>query len=161
MADNEWTRPAAPPAPLYFNKKERDFVKMINDEIIERVIGQTVLYYAIDPEFTNYHPVYGEAIEKTFLPPIRVHALVAWEGLSTQVDKYADARQEISVGFHKRRLTEDQNLFVRMGDYVAYGNYYYEIIALNEGHQLFGQIDHPLEIIATCVRSREGSFDAS
>ena len=67
MADNEWSRPAQPPPPLFFNKKERDLVKQVNDELVERVIGQTVVYYPLSLEHTNYHPLYGEAIEKTFL----------------------------------------------------------------------------------------------
>ena len=70
MSD-EWNRPAQPPPPLFLGKKERDLVKQVNDELHERVIGQQVIYYAIDVENTNYHPLYGEAIEKTFYPPMR------------------------------------------------------------------------------------------
>ena len=46
MAD-EWKRPAAPPPPLFVGKKERDLVKQVNDELIEKVIGQQILYYPI------------------------------------------------------------------------------------------------------------------
>ena len=80
MADNKWTRPDNPPPPLFLGKKERDLVKQVNDELIERVIGQTIVYYPIDIDRTDFHPVYGEAIQKTFLPPVRVHALVEFEG---------------------------------------------------------------------------------
>ena len=44
MADNKWTRPENPPPPLFLGNKERDLVKQVNDELIERVIGQTVVY---------------------------------------------------------------------------------------------------------------------
>ena len=81
---NEWSKPAAPPPPLFLGKKERDLVKQVNDELIERVIGQQIVYYPIDLETTNYHSLYGEAIEKTFLAPVRVYALVEWEGMETQ-----------------------------------------------------------------------------
>ena len=80
MADNEWTQPDAPPPPLFLGEKERDFVKQVNDELIERIVGQGIFYYPISMEHTNFHPLYGEAIEKTFLPPVRVYALVEWEG---------------------------------------------------------------------------------
>ena len=76
MSDNEWKQPDAPPPPLFLGKKERDLVKQVNDELIERVIGQEVVYYPISREHTNYHNLYGEAIEKVFLPPVRVYALV-------------------------------------------------------------------------------------
>ena len=161
MSDNEWSQPDAPPPPLFTGKKERGFVKQTNDEIIERVIGQTVAYYPISIEHTNFHDLYGEAIEKTFLPPIRVHALVEWEGLVTETGKFGiDRRSSITIHFHKRRLTEDQDLFVREGDFVLYGDIHYEIVQLDEPKQLFGQIDHRYEISAKCVRAREGKFNA-
>ncbi len=64
MSDNEWSRPASPPPPLFLGEKERNLVKQVNDELIEKVIGQQVLYYPIDMETTNFHELYGEAIEK-------------------------------------------------------------------------------------------------
>ena len=81
--DNKWDKPASPPPPMFFGTKERDLVKQVNDEIIERVVGQQILYFPLDLEHTNYHPIYGEAIEKTFLPPVRVHALVEYQGIET------------------------------------------------------------------------------
>ena len=74
MSD-EWESPAAPPPPLFLGKKERDLVKQVNDELIEKVIGQQILYYPIDLEATNFHELYGEAVQKTYLPPVRVYAL--------------------------------------------------------------------------------------
>jgi hypothetical protein len=160
---SEWEQPNNPPPPLFFNEKERNLVKQVNDELIERVIGQQILYYPLDVERTNYHSLYGEAIEKTFLPPVRVHALVEWGGIRTEytTDIGLDKTSQITIHFHKRRLTEDQDLFVREGDFVLYGDIYYEVVTLSEPKQLFGQIQHQLEITATCIKSREGLFDAS
>ena len=79
MSD-EWSRPKSPPPPLFLGKKERDLVKQVNDELIEKVIGQQILYYPIDIERTNFHELYGEAIKKSFLPPVRVYAMVCWLG---------------------------------------------------------------------------------
>jgi len=160
---NEWKQPDAPPPPLFVGKKERDLVKQVNDELIERVIGQTVLYYPIDLQRTNFHGLYGEAVQKNFLPPVRVQALVEYGGLKTKYNKNIglDKDQSIVIHFHKKRLTEDQNLFVREGDFVLYGDSYYEILSLEEPKLIFGQIDHKMEISAKCIRAREGLFDAS
>ena len=162
MAD-EWKKPAAPPPPLFLGKKERDLVKQVNDELIEKVIGQQILYYPIDLGTTNFHPLYGEAIEKTYLSPIRVYALIEWK---TEASEYMesvgiDKMWEITVHFHRRRLTEDQDLFVREGDFVLYGEHYYEIVGISQPKLLFGQVGKEFEIVAECKRARKGLFDAT
>ena len=72
-----------------------------------------------------------------------------------------DRTTDIKVMFHKRRLTEDQDLFVREGDFVKYGSIYYEIVKLNEPKHLFGQADTQFEIQAECIRARDGLFNAT
>ena len=120
------------------------------------------MYYPIDVGLTNYHDIYGEAIEKTFLPPIRVYALVEWDGIRTKTGNTGmDKDSSMTVHFHRRRLTEDQELYVREGDFVKYGDIYYEIVTLTEPRALFGQVDHKMEISAKCIRAREGLFDAT
>jgi len=164
MADetNKWSQPTQPPPPLFLGEKERDLVKQVNDELIERIVGQVLAYYPIDLQHTNFHPLYNEAIVKTFLPPVRIHALVEFMGQTTETDKYGiDKSVKIKVHFHKRRLTEDQNLFVREGDFVAYGENYYEIVKLEEPKELFGQADRRIAITAECIKSREGLFDGT
>ena len=163
MSDNEWSQPASPPPPLFLGKKERDLVKQVNDELIEKVIGQQILYYPIDLETTNFHDLYGEAIEKTFLPPVRVYALVNFdeEGSSYLDSVGIDNSSAVTVHFHKRRLADDQDLFVREGDFVLYGVRYYEIVKLSSPRRLFGQVDQKFEISALCRRARKGLFDAT
>mgnify|MGYP001387614475 CR=1 FL=1 len=160
---NEWKKPDAPPPPLFLGKKERDLVKQVNDELIEKVIGQQILYYSIDLETTNFHDLYGEAIKKNFLAPIRVYALVEFTDESTTYLEGAgiDHVSQIVVKFHKRRLEEDQNIYVREGDFVLYGDTYYEITKLSEPRKLFGQVDQTFEIAANCTRARKGLFDAT
>ena len=157
---SKWERPTQPPPPLFLGEKEKNLVKQVNDEIIERVVGQQILYFPIDMETTNFHPLYGEAIKKTYLPPIRVHALVVKEETETTYTNYGiDKVSNIVVHFHKRRLTEDQDLFVREGDFVLYDGQFYEISDISQPRYLFGQEGHKFEITATCRKAREGSFD--
>ena len=158
---DKWTQPAQPPPPLFLGEKERDLVKQVNDELIERVIGQAVVYYPIDIERTNYHSLYNEAIVKTFLSPVRVYALIEFQGEETATDKYGvDKTVKLKAHFHKRRLTEDQDLFVREGDFVLYGSFYYEIVTLAEPKQIYGQVEHKMEITAKCIRARGSLFNA-
>jgi len=160
---NEWKRPEQPPPPLFLGKKERDLVKQVNDELIEKVIGQQLLYHSIDMETTEFHDLYGEAIEKTFLPPVRIYALVEYTNFSTeQMPGFGvDKASEILIHFHRRRLEEDQDMFVREGDFVLYNDNYYEIVKLVESRLLFGQTNQEFEISATCKRAKRGLFDAT
>ena len=158
--ENEWSQPASPPPPLFLGEKERDYVKQVNDELIERVIGQDILYYPVSLEHTNFHPVYGDSINKIYYPTIRVYALVTWQEYETETTSMGiDRRPSIIVNFHKRRLTVDQDLFVREGDFVLYGETYYEITTLNEPKAIFGQIEHRMEVEATCIKARKGVFN--
>ena len=158
--DKKWSQPASPPPPLFTGQKEKDFVKQVNDEVIERVIGQTIVYYPISLEHTDFHNLYGEAIDKNFLNPIRVYAMVKYTSQATTTTPLGvDRVEKISIAFHKRRLTEDQDLFVREGDFVQYGEHMYEILTLEEPKWLFGQVESSFEIAATCVWAREGLFN--
>jgi hypothetical protein len=158
--DNKWSKPSNPPPPLFLGENERNLVKQVNDELIERVIGQAITYLPVSMERTNFHPLYGEAIEKSFMPPVRVYALVEFEGITTTTDHYGlDKEYPITVRFHERRLHEDQDLYVREGDYVQYGTSFFEIVSLKEDRQLFGQVDHLFQIEAKCIKTRKGLID--
>ena len=161
MSHNEWSQPPQPPPPLFLGEKERNLVKQVNDELIERVIGQGIFYYPISMKYTDFHRVYGEAIKKTFLPPVRVYALVVWEGYVTEMTNLGlDKRLSIKIHFHNRRITEDQDLYVREGDFVKYGDTFFEIVSWNQPRPLFGQVDNPVEIEVQCIKAREGTFNA-
>ena len=72
-----------------------------------------------------------------------------------------DKSWEINIFFHRRRLEQDQDLYVREGDFVLYNDFYFEIVKLTEKRLLFGQAGHEFEISARCRRARKGLFDAS
>jgi len=86
--------------------------------------------------------------------------MVKWVSQATSTTPLGvDRVEKISVAFHKRRLTEDQDLFVREGDFIQYGIHMYEILSLEEPKWLFGQVESSFEIGASCVRAREGLFN--
>ena len=156
--DNKWSKPSNPPPPLFLGEKERNLVKQVNDELLERVIGQQILYLPVSVDYSTFHPLYGEAIEKVFIPPVRIYTLVEFDGIKTTTENFGlDKEDSIIVRFHKRRLTEDQDLYLREGDYVMYGQRFYEIVSLTEDRQLFGQIDSLFQFAAKCIRTRRGT----
>jgi hypothetical protein len=157
--NNKWDQPEAPPPPMFFGKKERDLVKQVNDELAERVIGQPIAYYPISIEASNFNDIYGEAIDKVSLPPVRVYAYVEVENEQTN-DRYGyEYQTKLTVNFSQKRITADQNLYVRVGDFVQYGDQFYEIVrTYNDTRFYFGQVEHKFQISAECIRARTDSF---
>jgi len=51
-------------------------------------------------------------------------------------------------------------LFVREGDFVRFGEIFYEIVKLIEPKILFGQPESRFEVGAECIRARDGLFNA-
>lgn len=142
-----------------FGDKERNLVKQVNDELAERVLGQTIAYYPISVEDSNYSDIYGEAKEKVSLPPVRVFAYVQVDNDQTNTKFGYEYQTKLTVNFHRRRLVEDQNLFVRVGDFVQYGDVFYEIVkTYNDTRYYFGQVEHKFQISAECVKARNGAF---
>lgn len=160
--NDKWSQPSAPPPPMFFGKKERDLVKQVNDELAERVIGQTIVYYPVDIDKTDFHPLYGESVNKVCLPPVRVYAYVQVENEQTN-DKYSyEYKTKLSVHFHYKRLTADQNLNVRAGDFVQYGDVFYEIVRLyDDTRYYFGQVYHQFQVSAECRKARKGNFSVT
>ena len=161
MADpnNKWTQPANPPAPMFFGKKERNLVKQVNTELSERVIGQPIAYYPISIEESNFNTIYGESIEKVSLPPVRVYAYVIVDNEQTNERFGYEYQTKLTVNFSNKRITDDQNLYVRVGDFVQYGDFFYEIVkTFNDTRYYFGQVEHKFQISAECIRVREDSF---
>ncbi len=162
--NNKWTQPIQPPPPMFVGRAERDFVKQINDEVIEKVVGEQVLYFPIDVAATNFN-FYGEAINKTFLPPVRVYSLIEYTGSDRTQSQFGfDAVKNITVNFHRKRLTEDQDLVVTLGDFIQYDEYYFEIVDISKPKYLFGQDksfadNTSFEVVATCRQAREGVFN--
>ena len=156
---NKWNQPEAPPPPMFFGKNERDLVKQVNDELAERVIGQPIAYYAVDLEATDFNTTYGEAIDKVTLPPVRVYAYVIVDNEQTNERYGYDYTTNLTVNFNRRRLVEDQNLYVRPGDFIQYGSVFYEIVKIyNDTRYYFGQVEHKFQVSAECIRAREGLF---
>ena len=54
---NEWSQPVQPPPPLFLGEKERNLVKQVNDELIEKVINEKMKI-----ESPRYHQLYNQVL---------------------------------------------------------------------------------------------------
>lgn len=145
--------------PLFIGHEEVDFFDSINKELIQKIIGQRVIYYAVSDQHTNTHRLYDEAIKKTTYQPIEINALVLYnEPLQTANQFSIDTVYSIEVYFHYHEL-EERKIIPREGDFVKFGKIVYEIEKLNQPQLVYGQINNKVMVKAVCRVSRKGQFE--
>lgn len=142
----------------FITQKELAFIARVNKELIQKVIGQELLYYAILADKTQTNDLYNEAIQKVWSGPTKVNALVFYENSTEQVSSLPpDSKFNIDVYFHKYELQE-RNLEPRMGDFVRFGDITYEILSVTQPQIIFGMIDQKVMVRCPCAPARQGKF---
>ncbi len=151
--------PGVNPVPLFVSSRELDFFTGINKELIQRIIGQKIVYYSVSEELTKTHSLYNEALRKTTLRPVEINALILFvDPQQTNTNFGIDTIYKIEVYFHKSELAE-RLIVPHEGDFVKFGAVFYEIEQLTEPQITFGQIDHKVMLKAVCRVSRQSQFD--
>lgn len=142
----------------FIRTKEIAFFKEVNKELIQSVIGQEVIYWAISLEKTRLNELYSESIDKVYTSPVKTNALVYYENTTESVGNMPpDAKFNIDVYFHNGEL-DDRNLKPKMGDFVQFGEVIYEITSVTQPQLFGGMIDQKVMTRCPCVPARKGQF---
>ena len=145
---------------LFVGTRELDFFNDISREIMKDVIGQKVFYYPIDYARTLVHDLYQEAPQKVFDHPIEIAALVKWNQseLNTGIAGHDSIRQ-LDVHLHVRDLIY-RKINIAMGDFISYGESFYEVVGIVGADTVFGQVEYEMGVKLSCIQSREDQFMA-
>lgn len=147
-------------AQKYITTRELDLIDSWSRELIQDVVRQEVIYYAISYEDSRVHDVYDEAVVKQWLSPIRINARVEFDQTATATEGGTlDSTYSITVQLHPEECRE-RNLSPREGDFLEYGQVIFEITSVLLSQPAFGQINDKMKYELTCVPSREGQFKA-
>lgn len=122
-------------------------------------MGQEVIYYAMSREDTQVN-AYGESWEKSTLPPVRLNARVEY---GEPVVKSTAAGPDSELTLEVYCLTDElieRNLAPVEGDFVEFGQAYFEISGVTQPQLVFGQVNNRLMTKLSCVASREAQFSA-
>lgn len=142
---------------LFRSKHNIEYLKRKNRELVERVVGEKITYYAISKKFTRTN-IYGEAKEKIFEPPIEVYALVRWKDQVIKTDRFGqDVSYEIAF-FPLLDTLQEKNVSPREGDYVEYDSKQFEITQISYPRQMLGKEEENFYLQLDCVTVREGVF---
>lgn len=145
-------------AKKFVTERELKFINDRSKELIQRVVGEEVNYYALEISQNNVHRLYNEAIKKNWAAPVKVNALVLYDNSDVTTTGFGlDSKYTADVYFHTQELVE-RNVSPREGDFVEYGQIVYEITAVTQPQVVFGQINNKILTKCVCVPSRENQF---
>lgn len=146
--------------PLFRSRNDINFVKRINQELIERVIGERFTYYAISDEYTEDN-LYGESKEKIFHPPVSIYGLIEWQDQEPTTTEYGhDVVYKIKIFLSMESLTKI-NLVPVEGDMIEYDGKKFELLNMTEPVQIFGKSGATMGRTLECRSVRESTFKTS
>ena len=120
---------------LFGSARDFNLLTKINRELLSDIVEQEILYYKISLEDTNAN-LYGEALEKIFLTPVKLNCLITRGDQVITVDEMGpDLNRESSFAFLRKDL-EDSVVVPEVGDILLWQENYYEVDTVRE-NQLF------------------------
>jgi hypothetical protein len=143
--------------PLFRSKNDIAYLRRQNKEVVERVIGEKITYYAISNKFTKKN-FYNEALEKVFDAPVEVFALVKWKDQQGTTTKFG---QDLiyNISFYPLLSTlAELNLSPREGDFVEYDMKRFEITLITYPKQMLGKEEENFYLQLDCTTARDSTF---
>lgn len=123
---------------LFGSRKDFALLRGMNRELLREVIEQEIGYYKISLESTQAN-IYGEALTKTFLPPVLLQCLLTRADQVISMDDFGpDLQRNLSFAFLRDDLV-DANLVPEVGDIIMLNENYYEVDLVKENQYFFGK----------------------
>jgi len=123
---------------IFGSNKDFNLLVNINRELLQDVIEQEILLYKLNIVDTSTN-LYGEALEKTYLEPIKLNCLITRGDQVYDVDELGvDLGREASFAILKQDL-RDINTVSEVGDIIMWQEDYYEVDAIKENQLFYGR----------------------
>ncbi len=141
-------------ARLFVGQREVDFFADITKEIIKDVAGQKIYYYTVREDLSDVHNVYEESMQKIFNPPLELECLVEWQPSEVKTTQFGHEQIKTITAFIHGRDIIDRNLNILQGDYLSYGEYFFEITSLIYDKLVYGQVERIVSLKLTAKQTR-------
>ena len=123
---------------LFGSNRDFDLLVNINRELLKDIVEQEVLIYKLSIADTSTN-LYGEALEKTYLEPVKLNCLITRGDQIYNVDEFGpDLGREASFALLRRDL-EDIQLVPEVRDIVMWHEDYYEVDSVKENQLFYGR----------------------
>ena len=143
--------------PFFTPRNDIKLFDVINEELIDELVGQTVDIYKVNLDDTESN-LYGESTSKTFDVGFRVNCLIQFNEPETTMNEFgSDTNASIELYFHRNSL-KDTDFFPEIGDIVDWNQFYWELNSVTEPQLVSGHQNFRHQIKATAHRARLSSL---
>ena len=145
--------------PFFIPQKEFDLINVMNEELIDEIVGQSVDIYKINVEKTDEN-LYGESTTKYYDVGFRVNCLIQFNEPEVNQDEFgADVNSNIEIYFQRNNLASGSlNFYPEIGDIVDWNDFYWEIGSVTEPQLIAGHPSFKHSIKAMAGRARLSSL---
>ena len=145
--------------PFFIPQKEFDLINVMNEELIDEIVGQSVDIYKVNIERTDEN-LYGESTTKYYDVGFRVNCLILYGEPTVDQDEFGtDLDADIEMYFQRENLSSGSlNFYPEAGDIVDWNDYYWEVNGVTEPQLIAGNPEYKHQIKATAHRSRLSSL---
>ena len=145
--------------PFFVPLKEVQLFDVMNEELIDEIIGQTVDIYKISVDDTEEN-LYGESTTKYYEVGFRVNCMIMFnEPEVTNEEWGADLNANIEMYFQRNNLSSGSlNFYPEAGDIVDWNDFYWEVGSVTEPQLIAGHPGYKHNIKATAHRARLSSL---
>ena len=123
---------------IFGSQKDFALIRKMNRALLRDIIEQEIGYYKISLQDTQDN-IYGEALTKTYLPPVLMQCLITRGDQAYSVDDFGpDLTRQLSFAFLRDDLV-DAVLVPEIGDIIMLNESYYEVDTVRENQFFFGK----------------------
>ena len=139
---------------LFLGQREADFFADITKELIKDVAGQKIYYYTVREDLSNVHGIYEEAMHKIFNPPVEIECLVEWQPSEVKTTQFGHEQIKTISAYLQNRDIIDRDINIKQGDYISYGEYFFEITSVIYDKLVYGQIERVASVKLNAKQAR-------
>ena len=126
---------------LFGSRRDINVFLSVNNELLNKIICQEVLYYKIDLDTkTN---IYGESTNKFYTEPILITCLIERGDVENPYTDFGpDTEQIYQFKFlreHLKSKDRQNDLVPEIGDIIMFNEYYWEVDGINENQLIVGK----------------------
>lgn len=145
---------------LFITERERSMISDLTKEFMVDVVGQRLIYYPISELKNNTHPLYNENMLKVYDNPIEIPALVNSPENTNDTGIFGPEQLNALEAYIHHKDMIDKGINLVTGDFMKYGDIFYEITSVNRLRTIYGQVENIDGYKLTMKQSRFGQFNA-